>query len=161
MQIRADPSVFYIVEPGTVWASIYVEHDGVAFPEKNWDDIAFGVLSEWGDACLGVIEDEGSPQKFSFLDGPVFFSCVRRGDNLHVEWIHEGIVPSVVLRFTSSVTEFLTSYISAFDQLYETYSKLDRTTYNPGSEQLSLELCHYARSRIAAYLQLGESVTNE
>jgi len=151
MRIVADISLFRPGE-GTFWAGIHLAHDGEAFPDSFWDDIAFGVLNEWGAGCRHLIQHEGSEMPFYFMDGDFSMKCVRTGDELPVEWIDDYGLPTTESPFIASNREFLASYISAFDTLYALFSTVDRSGPEGDLEDEFIEHCRSHCAVIASYL---------
>lgn len=152
MQLKMDPAVFEIIPSGVVWAGIYVEHDGMVFPDRKWDDLAFLVLGYWAEPCLKIIDGSTETQRFNFCDGPVYFDCTANADELAVEWVHETSPPRVIKRFKSSAREFLQSYVSCFEQLCAAYNQVDCKTYNPAGERSTIEYCSEVSAAIRSFL---------
>lgn len=152
MKILVDPALMSF-ESGTFWAGICLEHEGYAFPERNWDDIALGVLAEWGAGCRFIIENEGVRERFYFFDGAYYFNCSMRNDELSVECVNDGKSPFVERVFIGSASEFLASFISSFDRLHDAYLNSDSARITPKPEASSIKACVEARVYIEDYLR--------
>lgn len=152
MRIKIDKSVANH-ESGTFWAGIYVEHDTFAFPERIWDDIAFGVLQEWGVQCQYLIENEGEKLTMSFFDGPYYLNCSRQGDSLIVECVNDGSPPKVERTLTGSIREFLSSYVLAFDELHDAYLNLNLSSDDRTTEERSIDSCRRSKAVFVDHLR--------
>lgn len=123
------------------------------FPESIWDDIVFGVLADWGQACGYIIENEGMSAQFDFFDGDYHFNAIRNGDELAVEWINGGRLPVVERTFTASAREFFSSYIAEVDVVFAEFAKLGRPDPSSDYETGCVKACIASRATIGEYLE--------
>lgn len=68
-------------------ATIYVDINDIAFPDKEWYDLPLSVLDMW---CWNLIENlKPLTAEFSlhFMDGPYFIKCLKDNGNVKMQFI--------------------------------------------------------------------------
>jgi hypothetical protein len=70
--VRVDRSSFEMNSGGLITGILFVELDGVPFPDDLWSDFVVVVLSWWLEA-LAPRAGGASPRVCSFMDGPFHF----------------------------------------------------------------------------------------
>jgi hypothetical protein len=74
--VHVDRSSFEKSADDLVTGIVFVEVNGVAFPDRHWNDFVVVILSWWLEA-LGRVPGSSTPQICSFMDGPFHFEVQR------------------------------------------------------------------------------------
>lgn len=67
---------------GDIFMQCYIEASGESFPEKEWSDLANGVIVWWCGAFTEMIKDGKDSCRNPFMDGPYSFICTRKNEHL-------------------------------------------------------------------------------
>lgn len=65
-----DTDSLEISNSGTIWGGVWIEADGEAFPQANWNDMTVAFVIELGIAFIGVRAGDSSSVQVRFYDGP-------------------------------------------------------------------------------------------
>jgi hypothetical protein len=96
--VRVDRSSFERNSNGLITGVLFVELDGVAFPDARWNDFVVVVLSWWLEA-LAPLRGGALPRVCLFMDGPFQFEVQPdAGDTCRVKLVDGRRTASVVER---------------------------------------------------------------
>ncbi len=84
MPIHVKPSSFHRTGSGTISGVIYVELDGVSFPDDSWSDLPVVLLAQWVPEYRKLARGITTVVDCRFMDGPFFFRLERRGEEVLV-----------------------------------------------------------------------------
>jgi hypothetical protein len=84
INIQADPSTLEVGALNTTGV-IYLSVEDVFFPEKNWNDFVFTVLSWWMKSADNLNKGLTSTEDFNFMDGPFKFNINKKGDKIYIK----------------------------------------------------------------------------
>ena len=100
---------------------VFVEHNGVAFPEDNWNDFAISLVTAWADCIVEVRKKNLSMASVSFMDGPFKVVIEKNGDDnwcaRFEEITRKG--PGVENEFEFDLSDFSTSISDALESCIE------------------------------------------
>ena len=71
MKVHVPQNDLVFTDFGTVIGSIYLDVNGVMFPEKNWKDFPFILFGWWWDGLMKLNADPSA--EFLFMDGDFEF----------------------------------------------------------------------------------------
>jgi len=69
---------------------IWFEHDGKVYPDEEWMDFGFTIISWWINNLLQILMGIKEEGEWDFMDGPFSFNIKYEKSNRVIEMIPEG-----------------------------------------------------------------------
>ena len=117
--IVSDEKFFISGSSEYIFTLIYIECDGICFPDNKWTDFTFDVLSMWEYQLLDAKKNKSFI--LYFMDGP-FRMDVFMDNNMQltINCVNErGPEDTVIMTMQCSYFEFLEVYVDAINKFKE------------------------------------------
>lgn len=74
-----------ITDIESIWGKIYIEIDGVYFPDEDWFDVVSSVLDMWMNSIIEFIVEKKEQCTLYFMDGPYEIQlCAYEKNNISI-----------------------------------------------------------------------------
>lgn len=69
---------------GSVYGELYINIDGIIFPDEGWIDIISSVLIMWIENIASLLQSNAynEEKEFYFMDGPYYFKLIGINDEM-------------------------------------------------------------------------------
>ena len=144
--------------PEFVDTPIYVIANGYCFPDNQWTDLSYFVLSMWAENLLRNKERAEAEYDLPFMDGPFWIKIKQNGNIVHMEGF-DGRADNKI-KFTVSTTSSLVFHemLNAFNNLKKILLRNKNTQIHSSKESI-LDSVSYYQKRIGNALALmGEEL---
>ncbi len=81
MQLIVDSKSIRRANNGNITGKICLEHEGIFFPDRDWNDFVNIILNWWLEGLLNLLSDETNGAEFSFMDGSFDFFIKKDFDD--------------------------------------------------------------------------------
>lgn len=119
VSIELDLKNLAVGKVGPMTGGIWMNFDGLYFPERNWIDFPVVLMSWWGSALLRILTGQSRDEHIHFMEGPFSVSVARLPDSteLHFSAINESFDRNIVAACQESVVAFRNSFVDAARRL--------------------------------------------
>jgi hypothetical protein len=113
MKIVVDKDSFQQTRLGTISGLIWVEHDRVCFPEKQWSDLIAAVIRGWLEDITKLVSGSKKDAELWFMDGPFQIRVSSLNPNLWLLSLENRRSSTQLLQFESKPSQFVGELLKA------------------------------------------------
>lgn len=108
LELRFDPTSLDMAESGAIWAGIWLECKGTAFPEVGWNDMAVAFACELLDVARHLRVNDPECKRVRFFDGP-FWVDLRLAEDGRLAVAAGSRYPDAYWKCITSLGEFVST----------------------------------------------------
>ena len=130
--------------PPFIETPICVRADGRCFPDGQWTDFSFDVLSMWAEEYRRTRWGTSPEYTFRFMDGPFRITARQNGDDLRLTGIDaRGANEIAAFEIILPVSGFLRELLRAFQKLQRIVYTADAFRDDQKRQNLLDDIGHY------------------